>query len=1168
MDNNLLLKDIFSTQATVDLLEALFSTTMITRGKEFVNEKRVSKITYDQDRDRIVAIIKDIKTYRVSVSCSHSDQLVEVICTCPVGDGYFDSDCKHAAAVIMILSKYFMALGKTTKLLSTYYKNMLDELFNQAEVRDETIIKMEVPQKPVLLINNHANVAYPVITLFDLEGKADDVAVILSTHKSIYFDQIFSDLMTFSDRFEYMLNVANGPLKLTICSDTAWVPQWKINIVDQMVNIQFVCIDSNGSHYYCMPLGNTHVVDIKTGKVVALQVNHAACYQLFAKKFCTIIPFFKKKNLDAYAMIGNKIAGKVFSSLFKKTVCFPEWPEDGKWSVSLKDFSINFCGTVSCSIDHVFDHIIFSPFINQISTYTKRIDISTDDDYSFDNQVNLVASVMAGQQIIAVTQGQAQESCYKILNHVVRPFQQHYLSYIDAALHYIKHSINDSALLSEDEQQAQFFATITEDTDESKEVLFKKFLNSVQMIRDNRYFYVQYDDNGQMYFGFFSELVFLYVTLITVKFIKKSCGTVDIYGGNGKFNISLPEEYSKKTYVKDLLYYAKSLDVVIYQANKKLKIRSLTVSLDVSSDLDWFSIAPDFYENGVLVTESDWQYWLAQGSDRYVVGNEVQVFDEKTTDMLVALRALHNDYKKNEIYSTKKVMYEIPRLHVFTLFALKKAGVVTKLSNSDEKIIEVLYNFTAIPLQDTPDALMCILHDYQIKGYEWLAFLYQNKFGACLADEMGLGKTVQIIAFLAGIYEKKIIPVSEYVATIHLIVAPATVIGNWEHEITRFYPAFKVLLYVGPKRSLESAETCDIILTTYDVLRADQEILNTMMFDVVVFDEAQAIKNKSSQKNDAAVKVKGMFKVCVTGTPLENNITEFCTLLNMALPGLIDEKTIDMREVKKGNYTLIQKRIAPFILRRTKKEYLAHLPQKNEEDHYLEMTTIQKSFYGVIVDEVKQEVYRAYREKSGAQAGIVALTALLRLRQICISPALVSDQIKDVSPKISYLLDDLVKLQEQKISVLIFSQFTKALDIISTELGKQKILFYRIDGSVPVLDRKKLVQSFQSKDSNVLVFLLSLKTGGVGLTLTRAQVVYHLDPWWNPAVENQASDRVHRMGQENEVRIVRLLMKDSIEEKMLVLKQQKEALFNSIMRGSLGAKDTLLTKEDFDFLLS
>jgi non-specific serine/threonine protein kinase len=300
---------------------------------------------------------------------------------------------------------------------------------------------------------------------------------------------------------------------------------------------------------------------------------------------------------------------------------------------------------------------------------------------------------------------------------------------------------------------------------------------------------------------------------------------------------------------------------------------------------------------------------------------------------------------------------------------------------------------------------------------------------------------------------------------------------------------------------------------------------------------------------------------------MENHVGEFHSIMEIALPGIFGDRKAFLRDYESGRPVL--DRVRPFLLRRTKAKILSELPPKIESDSYFSLSEPQRECYTRAVGEVRAEVMAAFRDRPSQQAGMVALAALLRLRQICISPSLMSPEFDAGSPKIEALVEQLAELAEEGHAALVFSQFLKALDLTGAALDAAGLPFLRLDGSTPAPRRKALVESFQSGDSPG-IFLISLKTGGTGLNLTRASYVYHLDPWWNPAVENQASDRVHRIGQKSSVFVQRLLMRHTIEEKMMSLKQQKQALFTAIVENRDAASlegSAALTADDFRFLI-
>ena len=465
-----------------------------------------------------------------------------------------------------------------------------------------------------------------------------------------------------------------------------------------------------------------------------------------------------------------------------------------------------------------------------------------------------------------------------------------------------------------------------------------------------------------------------------------------------------------------------------------------------------------------------------------------------------------------------------------------------------------------------PKGFVGTLRDYQNDGYRWLAFLYKNRFGACLADDMGLGKTIQTIALLGGIAEG-IVASNAVQHAPHLIVVPPTLIFNWQHELQVFYPGLRVTAY-GSKEQHDDLANYDVVLATYDRIRLDIEFLRDTQFHVLILDEAQAIKNIEAARTAAIRQLKSVFTISLTGTPLENHLGEYHSIIDVAVPGLLPSYKLFMKHVQDETHEPFIKKTRPFVLRRTKEAVLVDLPEKTESNVFLTMDAKQQKVYATTVAEVKRLIDQAYETKTTGQASIIALTAILRLRQICISPQMIDKTKESPSPKIEYLTSSLESIVEEGSAALVFSQFTTCLDLIETALKKAGIAYYRIDGKTTMPSRRKIVESFQANDTGTAVLLLSLKTGGVGLNLTRANYVFHVDPWWNPAVENQASDRSHRIGQKNKVFVSRLVMHHTIEEKMMLLKETKQKLFSEIMEHAENKTKSIITKRDFDLLLS
>jgi non-specific serine/threonine protein kinase len=578
--------------------------------------------------------------------------------------------------------------------------------------------------------------------------------------------------------------------------------------------------------------------------------------------------------------------------------------------------------------------------------------------------------------------------------------------------------------------------------------------------------------------------------------------------------------------------------------------------------IDWFELKPEVRCNGELLALEEIRQLvdggvLRRGNARYILGDG----ERRILELLVRGDGKGKRRKKTEII-------RIPRLQILDWLELRSHGVNLRLPPEEEKLLASLTRLEKIPETPLPRGLKAQLRRYQKEGADWLAFLHEHRFGACLADDMGLGKTVQTIAFLACLTEG-MNPSGETGRLPHLIVVPPSLLFNWENEIARFYPGFQVVTFAGQGRTADFSEA-DIVLTSYGILQRDADVLASIPFHVAVFDEAQQVKNIHAATTGAARRITARFKLALTGTPMENHLGEYYAIMDLCVPGLLGSyeefrRRTDIRGF--GGIETLVRRTRPFILRRSKQMIADELPPRVESDLYLEMTAKQRALYQKTVEEVKGAVEEAFREKSAGQARMIALTAILRLRQICLCPSLVSSGARTDSPKLECLAEQLPELRDEGHSSLVFSQFTSYLDIIEEGLKHHKLPYLRLDGSTPVAKRKELVNRFQKSDEP-LVFLISLKAGGKGLNLTRATYVYHLDPWWNPAVENQASDRAHRIGQTAKVTVTRMLMRHTVEEKMMALKERKLKLYKALLDDAAGVGGAALSKADFDFLLA
>lgn len=450
-----------------------------------------------------------------------------------------------------------------------------------------------------------------------------------------------------------------------------------------------------------------------------------------------------------------------------------------------------------------------------------------------------------------------------------------------------------------------------------------------------------------------------------------------------------------------------------------------------------------------------------------------------------------------------------------------------------------------------PSSLKVTLREYQIRGFKWFKNLSELEFGGILADEMGLGKTVQTIAFLASEKNKK-----------SLIITPTSLIYNWKCEIERFAPRIKVGIVHGSMKEqiVDKVEENDVILTTYGTLRNNIQKYSNIKFDYCIIDEAQNIKNPIAKSTKAVKQIESKVKFALTGTPIENNLTELWSIFDFIMPGyLYSKQTFDEKFTSNYGCDLenLKLLIKPFILRRTKKEVIKDLPDKIEKKVLVEMASAQKVIYSAYIKDIKRKIKNSSGDK------IEVFSYLTKLRQICLDPSLIIDDYKGGSGKLKMAMSLIEEQIDSGGKLLLFSQFTSALKKIGKSLKDKGVQYFYLDGSIESKERIKLVNEFNNNDK-IKVFLISLKAGGTGLNLTSASLVIHFDPWWNPAAENQATDRAHRIGQKNVVEVIKLVARDTIEEKILMLQEHKKELMDNVITGELKNSDILnkLSKEE------
>jgi superfamily II DNA or RNA helicase len=469
-----------------------------------------------------------------------------------------------------------------------------------------------------------------------------------------------------------------------------------------------------------------------------------------------------------------------------------------------------------------------------------------------------------------------------------------------------------------------------------------------------------------------------------------------------------------------------------------------------------------------------------------------------------------------------------------------------------------------------PAAIQAQLRDYQKAGFEWMCLLDEMQWGGCLADDMGLGKTLQTITFLQHLSNK-------YPGETHLVVCPTSLIYNWESELQKFAPGLQYAIYHGPGRTFDEQQwrQQQLIITSYGTVRSDAEAFGRFVFGYVVLDESQVIKNPASLTTRALQVLQCRNRLILSGTPIQNNTMDLYAQMNFANPGLLGnqnffrtEFALPIDKYADGNKAAdLRKMIYPFMLRRTKEQIAKDLPDKTEIIMWCEMGDEQRQVYNQVKALYKEKLMSRIQEEGLAASAIYILEGLTRLRQVCNAPQLIGEQSGGITSSVK--LDELMREIIDNTGthkVLVFSQFTGMLQLISQAMNTHSIPFLYLDGSTKAETRQELVAQFQQDDSQ-RVFLISLKAGGVGLTLTAADYVYLVDPWWNPAAEQQAIDRTHRIGQQNKVFAYKMICKDSVEEKILALQQRKQMIADDLISEETGFMKKL-TEQDIAFLFS
>ncbi|MGL1900680.1 MAG: DEAD/DEAH box helicase [Fibrobacterales bacterium] len=569
-----------------------------------------------------------------------------------------------------------------------------------------------------------------------------------------------------------------------------------------------------------------------------------------------------------------------------------------------------------------------------------------------------------------------------------------------------------------------------------------------------------------------------------------------------------------------------------------------SMKMKAKKEKDWFTL------EGKLKIDSDTVFAMSELLER-LDRSPTKGFIQLDGDKYLAITdELHNHLQAlNDLGTVKDDLLQVNSLLLPQVEELlEESGNATRNAGWKKQIekMDALNEFVPV----LPSTFQAELRDYQREGFDWLSTLYEWGVGACLADDMGLGKTIQSLALLVSVAEKG--P--------SLILAPVSVCFNWEQECRRFAPTLNpVILSEGHRATIISeAKPYDLIICTYGLLNYEIKRLKEVSWNTVIYDEAQALKNSNTKRSKAAKSIPAAHKVITTGTPIENHIGELWNLFDLINPGLLGSQEqfsnrfgvpIAIEQSHKKRVSL-KRIVSPFILRRLKSAVLTELPEKTEITLSVEMNPDERALYEAVRQkaEALTDNIAAEPSKAKGQKHLEILKEIMRLRQACCHPRLIDSSSTISSSKLNLFGDIVTELIENNHKTLVFSQFTSHLALIREYLDRQKITYQYLDGSVPQAKRKKAVEAFQRGEGDL--FLISLKAGGSGLNLTAADYVIHMDPWWNPAVEDQASDRAHRIGQKRPVTIYRMVAKGTIEEKILELHKEKKDLADSLLEGT------------------
>jgi superfamily II DNA or RNA helicase len=605
------------------------------------------------------------------------------------------------------------------------------------------------------------------------------------------------------------------------------------------------------------------------------------------------------------------------------------------------------------------------------------------------------------------------------------------------------------------------------------------------------------------------------------------------------------------------------------EAEGKLYRQSGRIKIEVSSGIDWFELHGEADFDGQTIQLPKLLTALRKGEKTILLGDgSLGVLPEQWLKQYGALAGMGTEEEEHLRFA---------RTQIGLLDALLATQPEATCDEVFQNARKQLLDFSGIEASDAPGGFVGTLRPYQRDGLGWMRFLRDFRFGGCLADDMGLGKTVQVLALLE---ERRERGEAEAATNGHglktglsLVVVPRSLIFNWMEEAARFSPKLRVLDHTGLGRgkSADAFAGYDLVLTTYGTLRNDIDMMRAIHFDYVILDEAQAIKNAASGSAKAVRLLQGEYRLALSGTPVQNHLGELWSLFEFLNPGMLgtarafEAAGTQARVVEQETREVLSRALRPFILRRTKGQVARELPARIEQTIHCELEGAQRKLYDDLRDHYRQSLLARIEKEGINKAKIQILEALLRLRQVACHPGLIDKaNIDQPSAKIDALIPQLAEVVEENHKVLVFSQFTSLLAIVRTRLDREGLVYEYLDGKTR--DRAERVRRFQT-DENCKIFLISLKAGGLGLNLTAAEYVFLLDPWWNPAVEAQAIDRAHRIGQSRQVFAYRLIAKDTVEEKVVQLQATKRELADAIINADNSIISTL-GKDDLQLLLS